>query len=216
MKNGEPPSEDATFHSQAADELPGNVHAIHPGGDGDPRHPQDPPDHYAPQSWEEVARDYGSMLYALSYRLTGNPDDARDLVQDVLLKVNKSLSTFRPGSFKGWLYRITVNAFYDRKRREKRIRFQALPDDMSRFAEGELAPDPAESLAKVRLDDDIQEAICDLPEEFKAAVVLCDVVGLSYEEIAEQTGVAIGTVRSRIHRGRAQLRRRLAHRLQEV
>lgn len=175
----------------------------------------EPPFQPVPASWEEVARDYGPMLYAVAYRLSGNEDDARDLVQDVLIKVNRSLGDFVPGSFTGWLYRILHNTFLDLARRRSKIRMQALPDDPARYPMGESAPDPDSALAQYRLDDDVQSALDELSPEFKAAVVMCDVVGLSYEEIAAQTGVAIGTVRSRIHRGRAELRRRLAHRLRE-
>lgn len=168
-----------------------------------------------PQSWEAVARDHGPMLYGVAYRLAGNESDARDLVQDTLIKVHRAMHTFEPGSFQRWLYRILHNTFLDQVRRRQRIRMQPLPDDDARFPQGEHAPDPETALAQYRLDDDIQAAIDALPPEFKAAVVMCDIVGLGYQEIAEQTGVAIGTVRSRIHRGRAQLRERLAHRLEE-
>lgn len=165
-----------------------------------------------PTSWEEVARDYGRMIYAVAFRLTGNSDDAQDLVQDVLIKVDRSLAGFRPGSFKGWLYRITVNTFLDGVRKRRRVNLQPIPDDLSRFGAGETAPDPDEVLDRSRLDDDLQAALDSLPPDFRVAVVLCDVVGLSYEEIAAHLDVAIGTVRSRIHRGRAQLRKRLEHR----
>lgn len=175
----------------------------------------DPARDSPPTSWEAVARDYGPMLYSVAYRLAGNESDARDLVQDTLIKVNRALHTFEPGSFPRWLYRILHNTFLDQVRRRQRIRMQPLPDDVSRFAHGEAAPDPEAALAEYRLDDDIQRAIDELPPEFKAAVVMCDIVGLGYQEIADQTGVAIGTVRSRIHRGRAQLRARLADRLEE-
>jgi len=168
-----------------------------------------------PRTWEDVARDYGPMLYGVAYRLTGNESDARDLVQDTLIKVNRSLHTFEPGSFSRWVYRILHNTFLDQVRRRQRIRMQSLPEDESRFDRAELAPDPEAALAQYRLDEEIQQAIDELPPDFKAAVVMCDVVGLGYQEIADQTGVAIGTVRSRIHRGRAQLRVRLAHLLEE-
>ncbi|MFN8105420.1 MAG: sigma-70 family RNA polymerase sigma factor [Acidimicrobiia bacterium] len=168
-----------------------------------------------PRTWEDVARDYGPMLYGVAFRLTGNESDARDLVQDTLIKVHRALHTFEPGSFSRWVYRILYNTFLDQARRRRRVRMQPLPDDISRFGEGEMAPDPETALAEYRMDDEIQRAIDELPPEFKAAVVMCDVVGLGYQEIADQTGVAIGTVRSRIHRGRAQLRARLAHLIDE-
>ena len=155
-------------------------------------------------TWEEVARNYGRFLYSVSYRLTGNADDAQDLVQEVLLRVRRGLATYRPGSMEGWLSRITTNVFLDDMRRRSRRPQQTLPADL------ELATPPAPSadqaLAAEMLDDDVQGALSRLPADFRAAVVLCDVVGLSYEEIAETLGVPSGTVRSRIHRGRALLR----------
>ena len=155
-------------------------------------------------SWEEVARDHGRKIYNFAYRLTGNRDDAGDLVQEVLLRVRKGLEGYRPGSFDGWLWRITRNAFLDDVRRRKRRPSVPLPDDDP----GGLAPSPSpdEELARVRLGEDVQRALLQLPYDFREAVVLCDVVGLTYEEIAEAAAIPVGTVRSRIHRGRKMLR----------
>jgi RNA polymerase sigma-70 factor, ECF subfamily len=150
-------------------------------------------------TWEELARTHGRFLYTVAYRLTGNDADAQDLVQDVLLRVRRGLETYRPGSLEGWLSRITTNAFLDDVRRRRRRPTVALPDDADRL----LAADDEIPLS---LPDDLQDALRALPDDFRTAVVLCDVVGLSYEEIAEQLGVPVGTVRSRIHRGRASLR----------
>ena len=151
-----------------------------------------------------MARDHGRFLFTVAYRLTGNDADAQDLVQEVLLRVRRGLETYRPGSLEGWLSRITTNAFLDEVRRRRRRPTVALPDDAERVLPG--AQDPDEALASIRLPDDVQDAVRALPDDFRAAVVLCDVVGLSYEEIAEQLGIPVGTVRSRIHRGRAALR----------
>jgi RNA polymerase sigma-70 factor (ECF subfamily) len=144
----------------------------------------------------------------VAYRLTGNDADAHDLVQEVLLRVRKGLETYRPGSLEGWLSRITTNAFLDEVRRRKRRPTVALPDDADRVLVDEAA-DPDAVLATTTLPADIQAALLTLPEDFRAAVVLCDVVGLQYDEIAEDLDIPIGTVRSRIHRGRAQLREAL-------
>ena len=152
-----------------------------------------------------MARDHGRFLYTVAYRLTGNDADASDLVQEVLLRVRRGLETYQPGSLEGWLSRITTNAFLDEVRRRKRRPTDALPDDPERVLRS-AAPEPDEALAAARLPDHIQDAIRTLPEDFRVAVVLCDVVGLTYEEIAEQLDIPIGTVRSRIHRGRSQLR----------
>ncbi len=158
-------------------------------------------------TWEDVAHRYGRKIYNFAYRLTGNPDDAADLVQEVLLRVRKGLERYEPGSFEGWLWRITRNAFLDDIRREKRRPTSPLPEG----DHGHLgsSPSPDEVLAAVRLSDDVQSALLKLPYDFREAVVLCDVVGLTYDEIAEATDIPVGTVRSRIHRGRKMLREML-------
>ncbi|HZB71030.1 MAG: polymerase sigma factor, sigma-70 family [Acidimicrobiales bacterium] len=151
-----------------------------------------------------MARSHGRFLYTVAYRLTGNDADAQDLVQEVLLRVRRGLATYRPGSLEAWLSRITTNAFLDETRRRKRRPSEPLPDDPDRVLAG--GEDAATALASATLSDDVQGALRGLPDEYRAAVVLCDVVGLPYGEIADQLGVPVGTVRSRIHRGRAQLR----------
>src|SRR4051812_1785648 len=159
-------------------------------------------------SWEEVARNYGRFLYTVAYRLTGNEDDARDLVQDTLLRVRTGLRTYKPGSMEGWLSRIATNVFLDEVRRKKRRPVERLPEEPERVLPSSEGAD--EALAGSTISTDIQAAITDLPEDFRAAVVLSDVVGLSYAEIGEALDVPIGTVRSRIHRGRSLLRTALA------
>jgi RNA polymerase sigma factor (sigma-70 family) len=151
-----------------------------------------------------VARSHGRFLYTVAYRLTGNDADAQDLVQEVLLRVRRGLATYRPGSLEAWLSRITTNAFLDETRRRKRRPSEPLPDDPDRVLAG--GEDAATVLASATISDDVQGALRALPDEYRAAVVLCDVVGLPYGEIADQLGVPVGTVRSRIHRGRALLR----------
>jgi RNA polymerase sigma-70 factor (ECF subfamily) len=159
---------------------------------------------YPTLTWEDVAHRYGRKIYTFAYRLTGNPDDAADLVQEVLLKVRKGLSSYTPGSFEGWLWRITRNTFLDGVRKKQRRPTTPLPEG-DHFGFG-ASPSPDEVLASVRLSDDVQAALLKLPYDFREAVVLCDVVGLTYEEIAEAADVPVGTVRSRIHRGRSMLR----------
>jgi RNA polymerase sigma-70 factor (ECF subfamily) len=157
-----------------------------------------------PPTWEQIARDHGRFLYTVAYRLTGNHDDAQDLVQEVLVRVQRGLATYRPGSMEGWLSRIATNAFLDDVRRRKRRPLDLVGDDIERVTAG--APSADEVIASEQLPDDLQDALRALPEEYRVAVVLCDVVGLTYEEIASSLEVPVGTVRSRIHRGRAQLR----------
>jgi len=155
-------------------------------------------------SWEEVARTYGRFLYTVAYRLTGNGEDANDLVQEALLRVRKGLRTYRPGSMEGWLSRITTNVFLDQARRRSRRPVDRLPVDPDRVLPS--APSADEALSAEVLSSEIQDAITGLPVEFRAAVVLSDVVGMSYAEIGEALSVPLGTVRSRIHRGRSLLR----------
>jgi RNA polymerase sigma-70 factor (ECF subfamily) len=154
---------------------------------------------------------HSARVYRLAYRLTGNPHDAEDLTQEVFVRVFRSLSSYTPGTFEGWLHRITTNLFLDAARRKQRIRFEGLADEMAHRLAGS-EPTPAQAFDDSHLDDDVQAALKALPPEYRAAVVLCDIEGFSYEEIAATLGVKLGTVRSRIHRGRAQLRSALEHR----
>ena len=166
---------------------------------------------WTPPTWEEVVRDHSARVFRLAYRLTGNRQDAEDLTQEVFVRVFRSLSSYTPGTFEGWLHRITTNLFLDQVRRKQRIRFDALPEDANdRLPGNDLGPE--RMWEHNNLDRDVQAALDTLSAEFRAAVVLCDIEGLSYEEIAATLDVKLGTVRSRIHRGRAQLRRALAHR----
>ena len=158
-----------------------------------------------------IVRTHSARVYRLAYRLTGNPHDAEDLTQEVFVRVFRSLSSYTPGTFEGWLHRITTNLFLDSARRRQRIRFEGLADEMAHRLAGS-EPTPAQAFDDSHLDDDVQAALKALPPEYRAAVVLCDIEGFSYEEIAATLGVKLGTVRSRIHRGRAQLRSALEHR----
>ncbi|GAA2825313.1 RNA polymerase sigma factor SigE [Kribbella solani] len=162
-------------------------------------------------SWDEIVRNHSARVYRLAYRLTGNKHDAEDLTQEVFVRVFRSLSSYTPGTFEGWLYRITTNLFLDGARRKQRIRFDGLPEDAhDRLpAKGE---GPAEKLDSDLFDHDVQDALDALPEDFRAAVVLCDIEGMTYDEIADVLDVKLGTVRSRIHRGRSMLRKHLEHR----
>jgi RNA polymerase sigma-70 factor (ECF subfamily) len=162
-------------------------------------------------SWEEIVREHSARVYRLAYRLTGNPHDAEDLTQEVFVRVFRSLHTYTPDNFPGWLHRITTNLFLDKARRRSRLRFDALGDEaVERLSMS--APSSDRDFTDAMFDADIEQALTALPEEFRAAVVLCDVEGLSYDEIAEALDIKLGTVRSRIHRGRKMLRAALAHR----
>ncbi len=165
---------------------------------------------WTPPSWDEVVREHADRVYRLAYRLTGNAHDAEDLTQETFIRVFRSLASYKPGTFEGWLHRITTNLFLDMARRRSRVRMEGLPEDTDRIVGDD--PSPEQVYSDTHLDPDLQEALDELPPEFRAAVVLCDVEGLSYEEIGATLGVKLGTVRSRIHRGRQALRASLERR----
>ena len=163
-------------------------------------------------TWEEVAAEHGRFVYSLAYRLTGSAADAEDLAQDVLLRVRTALARYRPGSLEGWLLRITTNLFYDRMRRRARHPTEPLDDldDPGDIGLPSGSPSPEDTALYSELRSVVQEALRGLPYQFKVAVLLCDLYQMSYEEIGSTMGWRLGTVRSRIHRGRAMLRERLA------
>jgi RNA polymerase sigma-70 factor (ECF subfamily) len=166
---------------------------------------------WVPPTWDEVVRTHADRVYRLAFRLSGNRADAEDLTQETFVRVFRSLAEYTPGTFEGWLHRITTNLFLDMVRRRQRIRFDALPDDVGdRLASREAGPEQVFELTN--LDPEIQAALGALPPDSRVAVVLCDLEQLSYEEIAATLGIKVGTVRSRIHRGRVLLREALAHR----
>lgn len=166
-------------------------------------------------SWEEIVTEHSARVYRLAYRLTGNRQDAEDLTQDTFVRVFRSLHTYTPGTFEGWLHRITTNLFLDQARRRQRVRFDPMGEDTERYRSDDERAAPERAFEHDNLDRDVQRALDELPPEYRAAVVLCDIEGLSYEEIAVTLGIKLGTVRSRIHRARARLRVSLEHRRPE-
>lgn len=169
-------------------------------------------------TWERIVEEHSGRVFRLAYHLTGNRHDAEDLMQDVFVRVFNSLSQYKPGTFEGWLHRITTNLFLDRMRRKKRIRFDFMAEDdvavatSDSFDRHERSGQPEDAFDMSHLGDDIVAALADLQPEYRAAVVLSDIEGLSYEEIAATLGIKMGTVRSRLSRARAKLRESLAHR----
>ncbi len=157
-----------------------------------------------------------SNLYSAAYRLTRNAADAEDLVQETILRAYRGFHQFEPGTnLKAWLYRILTNTFINSYRKKQREP-QTVSDDevedwylYSKMAEDGSAPSAEVSVLESLPDEDVQEALSSLPEPFQIAVLLADVEGFSYKEIAEITGVPIGTVMSRLHRGRRALEKRL-------
>lgn len=164
---------------------------------------------WTPPTWDEVVRQHSARVYRLAYRLSGNAQDAEDLTQETFVRVFRSLASYQPGTFEGWLHRITTNLFLDMVRRRQRVRFEALPDDAERLPS--TGPSPEQVYADTHFDPQVQAALDALSPEFRVPVVLCDIEGLTYEEIAATLDIKLGTVRSRIHRGRVQLRAALAH-----
>jgi len=169
--------------------------------------------------FSELTMEHMPALYSAALRMTRNPADAEDLVQETFLKAYRSFDRFEEGTnLKAWLYRILTNTFINSYRAAKRRPEKADVDDVEdlylyrRLADlggGELGRSAEEEVLEAITDDEVKQAIESLPEAFRIAVLLADVEGFSYKEIAEITDVPIGTVMSRIHRGRRALQKAL-------
>jgi RNA polymerase sigma-70 factor (ECF subfamily) len=172
--------------------------------------------------FERLVKQHEQHLYGYAYRLTGNHDDAQDLVGDALYEAFRHFDRFEPGTrFDRWLYRIMTNRNIDKMRRAAKIRIVSL-DQPREDANGETqawelpddSPGPEEILLQQTLDEPIQKALDELPVEYRSAVILVDLEDLSYEEASVVLKCPVGTVRSRLHRGRALLREKLEGYLQ--
>lgn len=165
------------------------------------------------QAFEELVSLYERKIYNLAYRLMGNHEDAHDLVQEAFLRAFRALGGFRgEASFSTWLYRITLNLCHDELRRRYRLSWESL-DEKVCLNEGEVAkqiastrPGPEELYEKQELQEKLQELLMTLSPEFRLAVVLRDIEGFTYQEIAEHMECSMGTVKSRISRGRNYLK----------
>ena len=171
------------------------------------------------EEFAELAMPYMSALYSAALRMTRNPADAEDLVQETYLRAYRGFGGFREGTnLKAWLYKILTNTYINIYRAKKRRPDEVDLDDTEDFflyrrlggleaAEADRTPE-SEVLDSIP-DEQVKEALERLPEQFRMAVMLADVEGFSYKEIADITGVPIGTVMSRLHRGRRQLQKAL-------
>ena len=163
-------------------------------------------------AFTQLIEHYQSACYGLAWRLLGDPDQAADAAQDAFVHAYDAISKYRGGTFRSWILRITANASYDILRRAQRRPTTTLPD----VEEGEAelpdvrAVDPAVEASRSELRRHLDAALRRLPEDQRTAVVLCDVYGMDYQEVADATESALGTVKSRIHRGRLRLREMLA------
>jgi len=169
--------------------------------------------------FSELAIEYMPSLYTAALRMTRNPADAEDLVQETYLKAYRAFNSFTEGTnLKAWLYRILTNTYINAYRAKKRRPEESDIDDLENFylyrrlggLEGAMAGRSAEDEVLDHFTEtEVKEAIEALPEQFRMAVLLGDVEGFSYKEIAEILDVPIGTVMSRLHRGRRALQKRL-------
>lgn len=159
------------------------------------------------QAFDQLVRLYQSAIYNVAYRILGDEDAASDATQDAFLSAYKAIGKFRGGSFKGWLLRIVTNTCYDQLRRKKRqptVSIEAVHlDSAPPWRENE---EPEEYALRQELGRIIQRGLSTLPPEQRIALVLSDIQELSYQEIAEVMGTNLGTVKSRLSRGRASLR----------
>ncbi len=163
-------------------------------------------------AFNDLVGAYEARVYNLCYRMLGNPDAAADATQDTFLSAYQAIGRFRGGSLKAWLLRIATNACYDQLRRNVRRPTQSLdemmddPDAPVDFPSNDRSGDPEARAEQAELRRDIGLALLELPDEQRMALVLSDIQGLSYEEIAEVTSSSLGTVKSRISRARFKMR----------
>ena len=164
------------------------------------------------EAFARLAEHYHAACYGLAWRLTGDPDRAADATQDALLHAFRAIASYRGGVFRSWLLRITANASYDVLRRAQRRPTTQLPDPGE--GEAELpdygAHDPGYHAERGEMFRVLEAALRRLPEDQRTAIVLCDVYGMDYDEVAAATDAALGTVKSRLHRGRLRLRELLS------
>ncbi|NCR40226.1 MAG: sigma-70 family RNA polymerase sigma factor [Microcystis aeruginosa W13-11] len=164
-------------------------------------------------AFAELLRRYQAHVDKLLYHLAPDWQDRADLAQEVWIRVYRNINRLHePLKFRSWLSRIATNLFYDELRKRKRVNHPISLDAPRRVEDGEIDwdiesdyPSPDEHLTTHEFYDQLQAAIADLPEAFRTTIILREIEGMAYEEIAEMTGVSLGTVKSRIARARAKL-----------
>jgi RNA polymerase sigma-70 factor, ECF subfamily len=168
-------------------------------------------------TFEEDAMEFAPQLYSAALRMTRNPADAEDIVQETFLKAYRAYDTFEDGTnLKAWLYRILTNTYINKYRKDQRrpseVELGELQDLYLYRRTGEqsgAAQSAEEDMLDLVVDEGIIEALDSLPENFRVPVLLADIEGFSYKEIADMLDIPIGTVMSRLHRGRKALQRKL-------
>lgn len=161
-------------------------------------------------AFNQLVLNYQGLAYNIAYRILGDRDAAADATQDSFLKAYKAIAQFRGGSFKAWILRIVTNVCYDQLRHQQRRPADSLEDMLANSEHAPVLVDGQESpeayALRQELSDVIQSSLAGLPPDQRITLVLSDIQGLSYQEIADITGVSVGTVKSRLSRGRAKLR----------
>ena len=170
-------------------------------------------------AFEALVGRYGQRVYTMAYRMAGNDADAKDLAQEAFLRVFRAWRSIDPSAhLDSWLYRIVTNLFIDMLRRRPRVRMESLDAPVTARSGGEMVREiaddragPEADVVDQQMEADVQQALVALHPDLRAVVVLSDIEGYAYEEIAETLGIPVGTVKSRLHRARKTLQARLSH-----
>ena len=166
-------------------------------------------------AWEQIVRSYAKRIYNLSYRYTNRRDEAEDLSQDILIRVYQNLSSFRPnaGSFQSWILKVGRNLIIDHYRQTRRFQQVAGTEEIENMSLTETAiQSPQRAIERDEAAQFLRDGLQALAPELKEAIILRDIEGMAYLEIAELLGIPEGTVKSRINRGRLELAKLLSRR----